>query len=151
MSSINPMIQKIADRMRSEMDRHDGGYNEVPKELYEEHLPEHLTMKIVEDVMGHNENMTTALVLANGQEAIERMQKEKDLQKMSTRMKYGRFGDATANFERSVEGRKSVQDPTIVTRYGSSGARLKTTAGRNRGELKKVRESLSEQAENLFK
>lgn len=150
MSNVNDVVRTIADVMKERMEIGEGGLNTVPKEVYEEHLPEGVDMKMAEKVMGHNERMTAALTLANGEYAMGAMQKDKSLQKVSTTMKYGRFGEATSSFERSAEGRKSVADPTIVTRYGVTSTKVKTTAGRNRGDLKKVREGLAQQAADLF-
>lgn len=150
MSNVNQVVRKIADSMKERMDIGEGGLNTVPKEVYVEHLPEGVDMNTVESVMGHNERMTAALTLANGEYALDAMKKDKSLQKVSTTMKYGKFGEATSSLERSAEGRKSVADPTIITRYGVTSTKVKTTAGKNRGDLKKVRESLAQQAADLF-
>lgn len=150
MSNVTDVVRNIADTMKQKMEIGEGGLNTVPKEVYEEHLPEGVDMKTVESVMGHNERMTAALTLANGEYALDAMKKDKSLQKVSTTMKYGKFGEATSSLERSAEGRKSVADPTIITRYGVTSTKVKTTAGKNRGDLKKVRESLAQQASDLF-
>lgn len=150
MSQLKETTLALAKRFKDESDIKDGGVIETPKGLYEDTLPEDLPIDLVNKVMAHNESVVAAFTQATGDIGEETLKKNKDLDSVSANMKLGKFGTVDANYQRSVTGPKSVADRTPVTRHGVTQVKVKTFAGKNSGELKKVRDSLRERADGLF-
>lgn len=150
MSQIKDTTKALSERFKSELDVKDGGVIETPKGLYEDTLPEDLPISVVNRVMSHNESVVAAMTQATGEIGEEVLTKNKDLDSVTSNLKMGKFGTCDVTYNRSVVGPKSVSDRTEVTRYGVTQAKVRTFAGKNSGELKKVRDSLRERAENIF-
>lgn len=150
MSEISQKVTTLADHLQSQMEVKDGGVLNLPSKVYEENLPEGLSMETVKQVKSHDEDVVAALTLATGRKGEELMKADKGLGAVNSNMKFGKFGDVSVEYNRSKTGPKSVTDRTEVTRYGTTQARVRTFAGKPKGELKKVRESLASNAEKLF-
>lgn len=157
MSEVSQRVKDLAKSLKGEMTLKDGGafVFKDEKTAYENTLPEHLNMKTVDEVYKHNEDVTAALTLATGELGADALKKNKKLDGVTSELKIGKHADISVGYLRSQEQRiPNFQDkskpPEKVTRYGVTTTRIRTFAQKNKGELKKVRTQLSEQAEKLF-
>tara|TARA_B100000700_G_scaffold155074_1_gene172231 strand:+ start:20046 stop:20501 length:456 start_codon:yes stop_codon:yes gene_type:complete len=150
MSDISPNVNKLAEQFQGQMEQGEGGVLNLPAKAYEQSLPEDLSMDTVKRVKSHDEDVVAALTLATGRQGEQMMKNDKGLQSVSSSMKFGKFGDVNVQYDRAKVGPKSITDRTEVTRYGQTQARVRTFAGKPRGDLKKVRETLASNAEKLF-
>lgn len=150
MSDISQNVTKLADQFQGQMEEADGGVLNLPAKAYEQSLPEDLPMETVKRVKSHDEDVVAAMTLATGRKGEEMMKSDKKLQSVSSNLRMGKFGDVSVQYDRSKTGPKSVADRTEVTRFGQTQARVRTFAGKPKGELKKVREGLAANAEKLF-
>lgn len=155
MSEVKQHVQDMAKVLKKGMKVGDGGAITSEADLYEQTLPEDLPMDTVKRVYGHTEDVVAAMTLATGQLGAEALKKNKKLDSVSSEMKIGKHGDISVGYLRSQTTTvRNPSDPSQpardVTKYGVTVPRVRTYAGKNRGELKKVRTQLSEEAEKLF-
>ena len=156
MSEVSQEIKDLAKTLESEMTLADGGaFVFKNKDTYEKTLPDGLEMDTVNRLYTHNECLTAALTLATGHLGAEALKKDKKLDAVTSELKIGRHADISVGYLRTQEQRiPNFQDkskaPEVVTRYGVTTTRVRTFAQKNRGELKKVRTLLSEEAAKLF-
>lgn len=156
MSEVSQDVKDLAKTLESEMTLGDGGALVFKdKDTYEKTLPEGLEMETVDNLYKHNEKLTAALTLATGNLGAAALKKDKKLDGVTSELKIGKHADISVGYLRSQEQRiPNFQDkskaPEVVTRYGVTTTRVRTFAQKNKGELKKVRTMLGEQAEKLF-
>lgn len=156
MSEIKPHITALAKDLKAGMKLGDGGVISADKDLYENTLPEDLTMDTVKKVYGHTEDVVAAMTLATGELGEAAMKKNKKLDSVSSELKIGKHAEINVGYLRSQEQtirnmQNPKEPPKKVTKHGVTTARVKTFGQKNRGELKKVRAHLAERAEGLFK
>lgn len=160
-NDINPRVNELAGKLKGKMTLEKDGVIGIEKGTYEETLPEELTMKTVQAVYRHNEDLVSALTLATAEMAEPAMKKDKKLEQVSSELPVEGKGVRSMGAinvgyireqERTVRNPAKPDEPAKqVTSYGVTTARISTFGSRNRGELKKVKSLLSDRAEGLFK
>ncbi len=146
MSSIKEEISTLAENVRKDLqyekDTHTISSGE--KNLYESHLPETLTMEVVEKVNGYDVAFVAATGLAVGEMAIEHMAKEKSVEQISAEFPMGKKNGVAhvVTRERVFTNITDAKNP--VHKFGDLASTLTVQAGRNQGEFKKVRTHLHE-------
>lgn len=151
MSNVKPEVKELAASIQQDMEIDGNGVIATNNDVYEKHLPESLTMETVNQVGAYNERFVAGFTLATGNMGQDVMKKDKNLSQVSAQTKLGKYGDVNTVYDRTRVGPKSIADRTEVTRYGQTTTRVRTFAGKNKGDLKKVREELSAVAESMFK
>lgn len=149
-NDVSPRVVLLAGEYKNDAKIEEGSVS-VNKDAFFKNLPEGVTKEMVESVAMARDEAVAALTLLTGEVAEEQLKKNKDLNSVTGTLGFGKRGDATASYTRSVVGRKSVTDPTEVTRYGSTQVRVRDFSSKPRGDLNKVRTMLKERAESLFK
>lgn len=156
MSEVKPHIKDLAKTIKAGMKLGDGGAITTEADLYERTLPEDLSMETVSKVYGHTTDVVAAMTLATGELGAEALKKNKKLDSVSSEMKIGKHADISVGYLRSKTSTvrnpaDPSQPPKDVTKYGVTDVRLRTYAQKNRGDLKVVRNFLSENAEKAAK
>lgn len=149
---INPQIRSIANTLKehAEIDESTGTVS-MPKGTFEQTLPEDLDMKTVKKVYGHTEDVTAALTLATGEIGEDVLKRNKKIDGISSELKIPRHLEMSASYNRHTVGPRSVTDRTPVDRYGTTSARVRTSAQNyTRADMKTVRSHLARRAEKLF-
>lgn len=155
MTEIKPHIVTLANDLKAGLTLGDGGVITADKDLYERTLPDDLDLATVKKVYSHTEDLVSGLTLATGEMGEAAMKKNKKLDSVSSELKIGKYAEINVGYLRSQEQTiRNMQNPKEaprqVTKFGVTTARVKTLGQKNRGELKKVRASLTERAESLF-
>lgn len=150
MSEVKTHIRQLADTLKTNLTIGEAGVISAPADLYEKTLPEGVDMSTVSKVYGHTEDLAAALTLATGEMGETALKADKKLESVSSEMKIGKHGTIAAQYARMATRPKSPTDRTPVTHYGVTQTKVTTVAAKNRGELRKVRDSLAERAAKLF-
>lgn len=143
---IKAEIVQLADKIKKEITI-DGstGVATVPKELYANTLPDGLTVDTIKQLQDHNSQFAAASYMALGEASIPVMKKHKDLDRSTLDIPTVGKDHFSLTFDRSGEVRApGGGDPKTV--YGTGRVAFNMYGTKNRGELSKVRDMLSEKA-----
>lgn len=148
--TLKPDVQALAEKIRQDMKLDKTGVAVVSPDLYVQTLPEGLTKETVKLLSEHNSRWVAAGGLALGQESIPVMKKHKDLNQTTLVVPtIGKDNFAFA-FDRSKEVRAPGAEES-TTKYGILAASLNIyNDGANVGEVKKVKQLLSNEALEAF-
>jgi hypothetical protein len=144
---IKQATRDLADRIRKEIKIDPKtGKAEVPADLYVNTLPEGVTKEHVEAVDNHNTLFAAASYLALGEEAIPVFKKHKNLNEVTVEIPTVGKSKFEGIFERSSQVR-APGATEATTKYGTGSMKLDFYGGaQHRGEFKKVRDHLVDQA-----
>lgn len=145
--NIPESIVALAQLAKEKMKVGEGGVIEVPKDFYEELLPDDLTMAQVKKVQEHNSNLVSAVGLAVGELGNKEFGKHKKFDEVSVEFNANK-DKIGLNYQRS----KQVPDGSggQQTKYGILSARYQVAGASNKGSFKKVRDWLSNTAADSF-
>ena len=119
---------------------------------FEKTLPEDLTMDIVNKVSDHNTTFVSAGIHAMGRMAIDAMSQHKNLDSASGTINMGGKDTLAATIDRSRTYANRLQEgATDVVKYGVTDVDYTVVAGKNAGQLKKVRQAIGEYAHDHLK
>lgn len=140
-------VTTLAKAIQKELKIGDNGVAELPKDIYEKHLPENLTAATIKAVQSHNSDFLAALTLATGEAGYAFLKKKKDVNDVKVEIKAGKDSMGVV-YSREKTVTVPGNPTTQKTKYGQAKALYEAhAAGANRGALKKVREYLTAQAE----
>lgn len=150
MSDIKENIRGLADTIKTELSLSEEGVFSVDAKMFENTLPEGLTMETVKKYQEHTADLVTAAGLALGEAGIDAMKKDKRLDQVSLEFNAGK--DTIGGvFQRSKEVRSGITaDAEMMTKYGILNMKVGVNAHANKGSLKKVRAHLSEEAKKIL-
>lgn len=150
MAAINDTIISISTTVAANLtgDK-DTGSITAAADTYEKTLPQGLTMDIVNQVAEHNTNFVAGATHAFGQMAMGLMSENKKLDTVIGQMTMGGEDSLNLHYTRSKEMHVPGKDDKI-TKYGVTNITYEVKAGKNGGELKKVRTQLNELAFAAF-
>lgn len=119
--------------------------------IYEKTLPENLTIDTVKAVSTHNANFVAAGSYAVGSMAVAAMAKHKNLERVSSEIKMAGKDVLNVAVERSKDfvnhlKRDEKGEPEKSIRFGVVTTGYEVRAGKNAGELKKVRSAIADMA-----
>lgn len=137
---VNENILALADTIKKDLKIGEGGVAELPKDIYEQTLPENITMADVKRVADHNTAFAAGLTLALGEAGVAAFKKDKKLAQVSVDVTAGKDKVAAlVQREKQVadgKGGQQVKHFVANTKWTFAGAG-------NRGALKKIRDHLS--------
>jgi hypothetical protein len=115
--------------------------------LIENNLPDDLTIGQIKKVQKHRGEVVAALSLALSHKALPLMDKNKELEKISTSIKIG--GD---KLDLAIEREREFNDGSggKLKKYGYLSVGYTATGATNAGEFKKVRQVIADEAASLF-
>ncbi len=151
MSELKAATKELAEKLHNEL-KFDKETKTIPdNSFYEKHLPEGLTMEVVEKVDGYNTTFIAASAHAVGKVAIEHMAKEKSLDQVSAEFQMGKKNTISHVVHRERSFTNPADPSKPITKMGDVSSVYTVHAGRNQGELKKVRNELHELAMSKLK
>ena len=118
--------------------------------IFEKTLPQDLTMAVVNQVANHNTTFVAAATHAFGTMAMNAMKDNSKLDTVIGTVNMGGDDTLGMHYTRSKEMHVPGKDEKI-TKYGVTTVDYTVKAGKNGGELKKVRAELNELAMAAFK
>lgn len=140
-------IAAMAAAIKKEFKIGEGGSIEVPKDVYEKHLPENITMDTIKQLQSHQNDFVTATGLALGNTGLEYFKKPKSADSLSVELAAGK-DKLALTLQRST----TVPDGAGGTKvkYGQLSARWRVNAAGNRGSFEVVRKHISSQVTALL-
>lgn len=151
MSDIKQATTDLAAKIKKEI-KIDAktGQATVPDELYVTLLPEGVTKEVVQALDDHNTLFGAAAYLALGEASLPQMKKHKDLNEVNIAIPTVGKSAFKGVFERSSQVRAPGATES-TTKYGTGAMKLDFYGGaQHRGEFKKVRDHLTDQAASLL-
>lgn len=152
MSDIKETTTDNAAKLKPMIEIGEGGVVEVDSEKFVEAiLPEDLSNETILKVQNFTSDIIAGTDLAFGEASIEAMKKNKKLEQTSMSFKVGQDLHEV-NFKRvkQVPINKPGEERKTAPKYGIVGHSVTTFGAGNKGELKKVKAKLSEQATKVL-
>lgn len=150
MSNINSTIIAMADTILAQLSADNNlGVVTSPDNMYEKVLPEDLSIETVNRVSDHNTNFVAASTRAFGQMAQSMMTDNRKLDTVIGAFSMGANDNLSLHYNRSKDYPVPGQEEKS-TKYGVVNIAYEVKAGKNGGELKKVRAELAELAMKAF-
>lgn len=150
---VKPEVLELAGKVKEGLtiDNKTGIITAIP-DLYTRLLPETVTKETIEALQAHNTRMVSATTLAVGEIAMPVLKKNKELEEAS--LKLSMVGKDAMNVtlarSRQVPSRNEDGTTGTQTKYGSVSVSIDEYSTGPRGDFKKVKQFLSEQAMTAF-
>jgi hypothetical protein len=122
-----------------------------PGKVYEQNLPDGLTLDLVEKINNYDTVFVAAGAHAYGNMAIKAMAENKGLKQVTGELKTIDKNKASYSVERSKEYVNHLQGGEKTTKYGVTTTSYEIKAGKNSGQLKTVKNELAELALKMLK
>jgi hypothetical protein len=154
MSDIKKPVTDLAAAFKKEITLDaKTGIATITPDTYEKLLPATITKESIEALQEYNSNVVAAATLALGELSIPAMKKHKDLD--DVKLEIPMIGKDTLNvsFARARQvpnPQRGDGDPATLTKFGSASVSFDMYSTGPRGELKKVKALLTEQAKAAF-
>lgn len=146
MSAVNEEVNSLAEKLVKELHYNKDTHVVTDEKAYEKHLPDGLDMDTVHKVNNYDVQFVAASGKAVGVVAIEHMAKDPGLDRVSAEFTMGKK-NAILHVVNREQSFTNIADPAQpVHKYGNLTSTLRVQAGRNQGQLKKVRDELHELA-----
>lgn len=153
MSKLKKEVAALVDKMQDGISVAKDGVATVNDSLFEDNLPEGISMKTVAEVENYKMNFGAAAQHVWGKKVVDVMAKNADLHEASVKIpmtKNSRY-EMTIYDKKDYINRLSGTNET-VTQYGVTVTRLVDNAGRaNIGPMGAVRSEIREYAKEKFK
>jgi hypothetical protein len=150
MAEISKTTVSAAALLKPGITHSSNGVGESAVDNFEKILvDDELSMETVNKVMEALKLGTEAFVLAGGEVAQETLVANKDINDFTVSMPIGKHASVDLQYQREIERRKSVTDPTMVKVQGATSVKFNFKP-RNSAEMKRVRASLAVEATKLF-
>lgn len=154
MSDKKPVKPEIVERA-AVLSQHRGemtnGHINYDKESVEALLPDDLDMTTLNKSLNFVKLLPEVVTYDVGEAALDAMEKDKDLQRVTGKMAIGRHGSVSVAFDRSHTSKPKPGSGDAITTYGHSTTELVMSASKGTGAgLKSVRDAQSERAKDLF-
>lgn len=122
-------------------------------DLYEQNLPENITMEQVANVTDYNSTFIAASTHAFGKIAVEAMRGNKKLESATAELKMGTKDALSINVERSKQYTVQLGDKKgeTIVKHGVVTAAYDVRAGKNGGQLKVARAAIADMAAEFLK
>ncbi len=121
-------------------------------DLYENNLPQGLTIDTIKQVSEYNTSFIAAGAYAFGKLAVEAMEGNKQLEKATAELKRGVKDAVSYNIDRKKDWVNRLGDGATIEKYGVVTASYDVRAGKgSSGQLKAARTLISELAEAKLK
>ncbi len=152
MSELKEKTVELAQQIKGEVKYDKDNRTIIDDNTYERHLPEGLSMNVIESVDGYNALYIAATAKASGEIAIEHMAKEPTLQTVTAQFQMGKKNEVSHVINREATYTNPTNPKEPIVKHGDISSKFSVYAGLNRGDLKKVRSHLQELAtEKLVK
>lgn len=151
--NIKPEVLEMSEKIKSQL-KIDGRNGHITGEdnIFESTLPEDLTMETVNKVSDHNTTFVAAGVHAMGSLAVEAMKDHSHLNEATGSIKMGGKDTLDVNIERSRTYANRLQEGADdVVKHGVMDINYTVMAGKNAGQLKKVKMAIGEYAHDFLK
>ena len=153
MSDIKKEVVDLAAVLKKEIKvDNKTGIATITDGIYEKNLPDGLTKTAIEQLQAYNTRMAAAATLAVGEIGCDTFKKHKDLDSIDLEVPLIGKDRLNISFDRSrqvpLRGENGVTG--TQTKYGSASVSYDMYGTGPRGELKKVKQYLAEQALAAF-
>ncbi len=152
MASLKQSTLDLAELIQKELKYDKDSHTISGDDVYTKHIPDGLTEDIIDQVDGYNTTFIAASARAVGNIAVEHMAKSKTLDSVTAQFDMGKHNHITHEVLREKNFPNPADTGNPITKHGAIFSVYKVYAGRNAGELKKVRAEIEEMAkEKLVK
>ncbi len=145
MSDIKEAVKTLSTNISKDL-KYDKDSHTIKAEenIYAKNLPEGLSMEVVDKVNNYDVQFVAASGLAVGEIAIQHMAKEKTVEQISAEFSMARHNSVNHVVTRERTFTNITDPSNPIPKYGDLATKVTIQAGRNQGELKKVRNTLHE-------
>lgn len=147
MASLKQATLDMATAIQKELKYDKESHTITGEDTYVKHIPEGLSEEVIEKVDNYNTTFIAATAHAVGNLAIEHMAKSKTLDSVSAQFDMGKHNHVTHEITREKTFPNPADNGSPIVKHGSVSSVYKVYAGRNAGELKKVRAEIEALAE----
>lgn len=148
--NLKENVSVIADKIKGKISIDKTGLGTAEDGLFASALPEDLDMKTVQKAHDYTRDFTAATAKVFGEAAQEAMVKDKKLETATITIETTKGGSVSHNYERS-KTYPNMSGGEPIQQYGVLTSKVTQQAGRNIGDLGKVRKALKEAAEAALK
>lgn len=143
MSDIKEAVKTLSENIKKEL-KYDKDSHTIKSEnsVYSENLPDGITMDTVEKVNHYDVTFVAATGMAVGEMAIHQMAKEKTVEQISAEFPMSKHNNVTHVVTRERTFTNIADPNNPIPKWGDLATKVTIQAGRNQGELKKVRNTL---------
>lgn len=149
MSDIKPEVLALAEKLKSGITVAKDGTATAAEGLFEQSLPEGVTMEQMKAAQAHTNLFIAAAANVLGNESINVMKKNAEIQAVSLSIPTVGKDSLDLTFKREAQVPNSSGEGTN-TKYGSLSAKYSMYGAGSRGQLLKVKQDLSEKATAAF-
>ncbi len=149
MSEIKPEVLELATKLKAGITISKGGEATITEGLYEQTLPESISMETLKEIQKHNSTFIAAAGHAFGESAIGVMKKNAEVSAVSVSIPTVGKDTLDLTFQRERQIPNAGGEGTSV-KYGSLQAKYNMYGAGSRGQLLKVKQELSEKAAAVF-
>lgn len=149
MSDIKPEVLELAAKLKAGISIAKDGNATVTEGLYEQTLPEGITIEQLKDIQKHNNVFIAAAGYAFGESAIDTMKKNAEVSAVSVSIPTVGKDTLDLTFQRERQIPNAGGEGTSV-KFGSLQAKYNMYGAGSRGQLLKVKQELSEKASAVF-
>lgn len=116
------------------------------EDMYKDNLPTGVTMEVVKAVSEYNTNFVAAGAHAFGQAAVDAMKANKKMDRISVDIPMGMKDQVSYTVDRLKEIPNRFGNGETIVKHGVVTTSYEVRAGKNGGQLKAVRNMISEMA-----
>ena len=145
--SLKPEVAALAEKIKTGLELNNQTGLGAPKadvNLYEQNLPEHLSMDQVVAVGDYNTTFNAAGTDAAGQLAVEAMRDNKSLERVTFEIPMAAKDLLSVNVDRHKTFTNHLTGGGETHKYGVVSTAYEVQAGKNAGQLKKARTLIGE-------
>jgi hypothetical protein len=148
-SKVKPEVAAMAETIQGHMSvNKKEGKVDLKDEgtIYEKTLPEHITIKMAEDVSEHNAVFVPAALLAFGKVGAEALKGNKAAERLTAVIPMASHDKVSLTMDRKFVTHPPGDATKEITHYGYVSAKLDVRAGRNNASLKAARNEVCDLA-----
>ncbi len=149
MSDIKPEVLELSKKLKAGITITKDGSASVADGIYEQNLPEGVSMDTLKEIQKHNNTFIAAAAHAFGTEAIGTMKKNAEVSAVSLSIPTVGKDSLDLSIQRERPIPNANGEGTTV-KYGSLQAKYNMYGAGSRGQLLKVKQELSEAASAAF-
>lgn len=150
MSDIKQEVLDLAAKLKAGISIAKDGNVTVAEGLFEQNLPEGVTMEVLKEAQAHTNTFIAAAASVLGNEAIGVMKKNAELQSVSMSIPTVGKDSIDMVFKRESQVPSAAGEGTTNTKYGVLSTKFSMYGTGSRGQLLKVKQDLSEKASAAF-
>lgn len=150
---MNDKLTAMADKIYSTLQRADNSTITASESIYQDCLPENLTLETVMNVRQHDGDFIAASTKAVGDYAVNQMANTKEITELTSKINIGGKDNVSTTVLRTKEFTNSFAkegEPKTITKHGVVTTTVELQHTRNIGALKQARNDISELAAKML-